>query len=139
MDRDERMEKLEKENELFKKANEIIAKQRDDRDADIATLEGRIEELEQKLEKETAQRIYNFNKAIEWKEKHRALKKEASAIMNIGFEGIKRWGIVAGYERPFEKEAEKFFNLFLDQADRFINEDKNESTGNQEGSNEQDL
>lgn len=111
----------------------------DGKDADIATLETRIEELEQRLEKETAQRIYNFNKAIEWKEKHRALKKEASAIMNIGFEGIKRWGIVAGYERPFEKEAEKFFNLFLDQVDRFLNEDKNENTGNQEGRIEQDL
>ena len=40
----------------------------------------RIEELEQKLEKETAQRIYNFNKAIEWKEKHRVLKKENAEL-----------------------------------------------------------
>lgn len=43
------IDKLEKENELFKKANEIIAQQRDDRDADISTLEDRIDELEKKI------------------------------------------------------------------------------------------
>ncbi len=42
----------------------------------------RIEELERKLEKETTQRIYNFNKAIEWKEKHRTLKKEFAKLKN---------------------------------------------------------
>ena len=127
----ERMEKLEKENELFKKANEIIAQQRDERDADIAT---RIEELEQRLENETNQRIYNFNKAIEWKEKHRALKKESKAIMNIGYEAVKHWGIVAGKERPFAKEAEKLFFLFFEKADQFLNGDKDEDTSHQEGS-----
>lgn len=127
----ERIGKLEKENELFKKANEIIAQQRDGRDADIS-------ELEQRLEKETNQRIYNFDKAIEWKEKYKALKREASAITKIGIEGIKRYGIVAGYERPFLKEAEELFNLFLEKSDQLL-EDKNENTGNQEGSNEQDL
>lgn len=130
----ERIEQLEKENELFKKANEIIAQQRDERDADIATLEGRIEELEQRLEKETAQRVYNFDKAIEWKEKHRALKKEAKAITKIGVEGIKRYGIVAGYERPFLKEAEELFNLFLEKSDQLLSEDKDENTSHQEGS-----
>ena len=39
-----------------------------------------IEELERKLEKETDHRIHNFNKAIEWKEKHRALKKEITEL-----------------------------------------------------------
>ncbi len=39
-------DKLERENEMFKKANEIIAKQRDDRDADISLLENRNDELE---------------------------------------------------------------------------------------------
>lgn len=33
-------------------------------------------ELKEQLEKETAHRIRNFNKAIEWKEKYRTLKKE---------------------------------------------------------------
>lgn len=124
----ERMEKLEKENELFKKANEIIAQQRDERDADIATLESRIEELEQRLENETNQRIYNFNKAIEWKEKHRALKKEARAIMNIGYEAVKHYSVIGGRERPFLKEAEMLFNLFFEKADQFLSEDKNEDT-----------
>jgi len=135
----ERMEKLEKENELFKKANEIIAQQRDGRDADISVLETCIEELEQKLEQETSQRIYNFNKAIEWKEKYRALKKEAKAIMDIGVEAVKHYSVVGGRERPFLKEAEMLFNLFFDKADRFLSEDKDENTSNQEGSNEQDL
>ena len=45
------IERLKKENEMFKKANEIIAQQRDDRDADISILENRIEELEQQIEK----------------------------------------------------------------------------------------
>jgi predicted nuclease with TOPRIM domain len=40
-------DELEKENEIFKKANKIIAHQRDDRDADISILEERIEELEE--------------------------------------------------------------------------------------------
>ena len=39
-----------------------------------------IEELERKLEKEIDHRIHNFNKAIEWKEKHRALKKEIAKL-----------------------------------------------------------
>jgi len=94
----------------------------------------RIEKLEQKLEKETAQRIYNFNKAIEWKEKYRALKKEARAIMNIGVEAVKRYSVVGGYERPFLKEAEMMFNLFFDKADQFLSEDKDENTSHQEGS-----
>lgn len=42
---------LEKENEIFKKANEIIAQQRDDRDADISKLENQIEDLEAQVEK----------------------------------------------------------------------------------------
>jgi uncharacterized coiled-coil protein SlyX len=46
---EKRIAELEKENEIFKKANEIIAQQRDDRDADISKLENRIEELEERL------------------------------------------------------------------------------------------
>ena len=45
---------------------------------------------------------------------------KAKKIMNIAVEGIKYWGIVGGTERPFEKQAEKLFNLFLDKADQFI-------------------
>lgn len=54
----ERIEKLEKENELFKKANEIIAQQRDGRDADISLLESRIEELEKQIEKMKNQKVF---------------------------------------------------------------------------------
>lgn len=42
--------------------------------------EKRIAELEAKLEKETVHRISNFNKGIEWKEKHRELKKENAEL-----------------------------------------------------------
>ena len=53
------------------------------------------------------------------------LEKEltkAKEIMNIAIEGIKYWGIVGGTERPFEKQSEKLFNLFLDKAEQFISE-----------------
>ena len=49
--REKRIAELEKENEMFKKAIEIIAQQRDERDADISILENRIEELEAQIEK----------------------------------------------------------------------------------------
>ena len=48
--REKRIAELEKENEMFKKAIEIIAQQRDERDADISILENRIEELEAQIE-----------------------------------------------------------------------------------------
>lgn len=65
--------------------------------------------------------------------------EKAKAIMNIGYEGVKHWGIVAGHERPFAKEAEKLFFLFFEKADQFLNEDKDEDTSHQEGRIEQDL
>ena len=46
-----RLAELEKENEMFKKANEISAQQRDGRDADISILENRIEDLEAQIKK----------------------------------------------------------------------------------------
>lgn len=46
-----KIEELEKENNLFKKANEIIAQQRDGRDADISILENQIEVLEEENKK----------------------------------------------------------------------------------------
>ncbi|MBR6612920.1 MAG: hypothetical protein IKK93_11975 [Campylobacter sp.] len=46
-----RIAELEKENEMFKKANEIIAQQRDGRDADISILENQIEVLEEENKK----------------------------------------------------------------------------------------
>lgn len=39
-----------------------------------------LAEFEEKSEKETAHRIRNFNKAIEWKEKCRTLKKENAEL-----------------------------------------------------------
>ena len=50
------------------------------RDTDILTLKGLTERQRIKFEKETTQRIYNFNKSIEWKEKHRVLKKENAKL-----------------------------------------------------------
>lgn len=47
---------------------------------------------------------------------------KAKEIMNIAIEGIKHWGIVGGTERPFEKQAEMLFNLFLDKAEQFLKE-----------------
>ena len=49
---------------------------------------------------------------------------KAKEIMNIAIEGIKYWGIIGGTERPFEKQAEMLFNLFLDKAEQFIKENK---------------
>ncbi len=53
--------------------------------AEKAYIAGAIEatrELEEKLEKETTQRIYNFNKSIEWKEKHRKLQERIEKMIN---------------------------------------------------------
>ena len=47
---------------------------------------------------------------------------KAKEIMNIAIEGIKYLGIVGGTERPFEKQAEMMFNLFLDKAEQFLKE-----------------
>lgn len=47
---------------------------------------------------------------------------KAKKIMKVAIEGIKYWGIVGGTERPFEKQAEKMFNLFLDKAEQFLKE-----------------
>lgn len=46
-------------------------------------LEKENTELKEKLEKEIAHRIRNFNKAIEWKEKHRVLKKENAELKEM--------------------------------------------------------
>lgn len=43
--------------------------------------------------------------------------------MNIAIEGIKYWGIVGSIKRPFEKQAEKLFNLFLEKAEQFLKEE----------------
>ena len=47
-------------------------------------LTDRVKELEEKLKKETAQRIYNFNKSIEWKEKHRELEAQIEKMKCCG-------------------------------------------------------
>lgn len=51
-------------------------------------------------------------------------KNEAKEIVNIAIEGIKHWSVVGGTERPFIKQAEMLFNLFLDKAEQFIGEVK---------------
>lgn len=53
------------------------------KDYELAELKKENAELKEKLEKETAQRVYNFNKSIEWKEKHRELKKENESLENV--------------------------------------------------------
>lgn len=49
---------------------------------------------------------------------------KAKEIMNIAIEGIKHWGIVNGDKRPFAKQAETLFNLFLNKAEQFMKEVK---------------
>jgi hypothetical protein len=51
---------------------------------------------------------------------------KAKKIMNIAIEGIKHWGIVGGTERPFEKQAELEFNLFLEKAEQFLKDSEKE-------------
>lgn len=51
-----------------------------------------------------------------------AEKAEAKEIMQIAIKGISHWGIIGGTERPFEKQAELEFNLFLEKAEDFIKE-----------------
>jgi hypothetical protein len=46
-------------------------------------LTDKVKELEAKLKKETAQRIYNFSKSIEWKEKHRELKAQIEKLIDL--------------------------------------------------------
>ncbi len=56
-------------------------------------------------------------------EKQKDQLTKAKEIMNIATEGIKHWGIVGGTERPFEKQAEKLFNLFLDKVEQSLKEE----------------
>jgi len=55
---------LKKENEIFKRANEIIAQQRDDRDTDISILENRIEQFE-KRKVFLLQRVDSYDNSID--------------------------------------------------------------------------
>lgn len=48
--------------------------------------------------------------------------EQAKVIIKNGLEGIKRYFIVAGKERPFEKEALLLINLFCDKAEQFLKE-----------------
>lgn len=52
----------------------------EEQDKHIIELEKENAELKEKLEKETAQRIYNFNKSIEWKDKYRVSQKENAEL-----------------------------------------------------------
>lgn len=86
----------------------------------IATLEKENAELKEKRGQDCDSSWYEgFNCSEKERLKQLANIKE---IMNIAIEGIKYWGIVGGTERPFEKQAEKLFNLFLDRAEQFLSE-----------------
>ena len=66
-------------------------------------------------------RFSNISEILRYMDKQRTQLIKAKEIINIATEGIKRWGIVEGAERPFKKQAEMLFNLFLDKADEFLN------------------
>lgn len=85
---------LEKENKtVSRKANKAIADKLlitakynevlNDLNQENDKVQKENAELKDKLEKETAHRIRNFNKAIEWKEKHRTLKKENAELKTL--------------------------------------------------------
>jgi septal ring factor EnvC (AmiA/AmiB activator) len=75
----------------------------------IAELEKEIAKLKAKLEKESAQRIYNLNKSIEWKEKHRGLKKQLTKAKDL-IKNIIRvtWGEGWNYSLGWKVKAEQF-------------------------------
>lgn len=54
-------------------------------------------------------------------ERQRDQLTKAKEIMQIAIKGISHQGIVGGTERPFEKQAELEFNLFLEKAEQFLN------------------
>ena len=64
----------------------------------------------------------NIGEMLRYMDKQRTQLIEAKKIINIATEGIKRWGIVEGAERPFKKQAEMLFNLFLDKSEQFLSE-----------------
>lgn len=66
-------------------------------------------------------RFSNIGEILRYMDKQRTQLIEAKEIINIATEGIKRWGIVEGAERPFKKQAEMLFNLFLDKSEQFLN------------------
>lgn len=79
-------------------------------------LEKENAELKEQLEKETVQRIYNLNKSIEWKEKHRRLKKENAELK-------KRNGELAGQKANLERwfgEAKDIIRNLLSVLGSFL-------------------
>lgn len=67
-------------------------------------------------------RFSNISEMLRYMDMQRTQIIEAKEIINIATEGIKRWGIVEGSERPFKKQAEMLFNLFLDKSEQFLSE-----------------
>ena len=97
---EKRIADLEKENAKLKTDYEVLS-----------CSVGDFGELQDKLEEEQRKNNGLSDKLTKAKE-----------IMNIAIEGIKYWGIVGGTERPFEKQSEKLFNLFLEKAEQFLKE-----------------
>lgn len=103
LDRDVEFDNLQKENAELKGLK------------DVATLI--------RANNDTVTTLMQLNNMLVSKSQHLTKARE---IMNIAIEGIKHWGIVGGTERPFEKQAEKLFNLFLDKAEQFLKDSKQE-------------
>lgn len=108
---------LERRIASIRGAHSVDCRKLNARTEQVERLKKENAELREKLEIEQNARGDWFGKAVT---KDEQLTK-AKEIMNIAIEGIKHWGIVGGTERPFEKQAEKLFNLFLDKAEQFLN------------------
>ena len=131
---------LEKENAELKKEiekhkwNDIFLEDCAGYDKKIAEEYTTLQERIEKLEKENAKlkseiendrdlsTVAYMQGAENQKKKDEKQLTKAKEIMNIAIEGIKHWGIVGGTERPFEKQAELEFNLFLEKAEQFLKE-----------------
>lgn len=87
----------------------------------MADLESKNAELKEKLEKETNHRIQNFNKAIEWKEKHRELKKENAELKEQQFTLRNERNTFLAQNEQYEKDLIDF-NEQLTKAKEIIKE-----------------
>lgn len=105
---------VEEFKKFYNEAEELLDKQIE------ATYSMYKENMELKEQVSSLSKALVLNNSDEDKEK----LEKAKGIMNIAIEGIKHWSVVDGNERPFVKQAEMLFNLFLDKAEQFMKEVK---------------
>lgn len=78
-----------------------------------------------KLEKENAKlkkQLEDVDNATDCFNRQEEIIAQAKAIINIALCALRHQNIVCGKEKPFEKQAELEFNLFIEQAEQFIKE-----------------